>query len=131
MKKYGILAIIIIAIIVFYFVFKLSSKRNLLFIVSDSSKNCNSYHLYVYDDDTYGLDTNFSLDGTKENNGKYEIDANTIINNLNKYNCDETSVLNYLVTLSDGSEFCISMSEKNEFTDLINEIVDDRLFTCE
>lgn len=131
MKKYGIWAIIIVIMVVFYFVFKLSSNRHLLFIVSDDSKNCNSYNLYVYDNNTYGVDTNFSLSGTKENNGKYEMDANTIINNIHSYNCDETSVLNYQVTLSNGDEYCISMSEKNEFTDFINSIVSDKLFTCE
>ena len=131
MKKYGIWAIIIVIMVVFYFVFKLSSNRHLLFIVSDDSKNCNSYNLYVYDNNTYGVDTNFSLSGTKENNGKYEMDANAIINNIHSYNCDETSVLNYQVTLSNGDEYCISMSEKNEFTDFINSIVSDKLFTCE
>ena len=131
MKKYGILAIIIIVLIVFYFIFKFSSNRNLLFIISDNSKNCDSYHLYVYDNNTYGVDVNFSLDGTKANDGKYEMDANAIINNINNYNCDEMSTLNYLVTFSDGSEYCISMSEKNEFTDFINAIVNDKLFTCE
>ena len=117
--------------VVFYFVFKLSSNRHLLFIVSDDSKNCNSYNLYVYNNNTYGVDANFSLSGTKENNGKYEMDANAIINNIHNYNCDETSVLNYQVTLSNGDEYCISMSEKNEFTDFINSIVSDKLFTCE
>lgn len=76
--------------VVFYFVFKLSSNRRLLFIVSDGSKNCNSYNLYVYDNNTYGIDANFSLSGTKENNGKYEMDDNAIINNIHSYNCDET-----------------------------------------
>lgn len=131
MKKYTIWAVIIIIMVVCYFVFKLSSNRNLLFIVSDSSKNCDSYHLYIYDNNTYGVDINFSLDGTKENNGKYEMDANAIINNINSYNCDETSVSNYQVTFSDGKEYCISMSEKNEFTDFINSIVNDKIFTCE
>ena len=131
MKKYGIWAIIIVIMVVFYFVFKLSSNRHLLFIVSDGSKNCNSYNLYVYDNNTYGVDANFSLSGTKENNGKYEMDANAIINNIRSYNCDETSVLNYQVTLSNGDEYCISMYEKNEFTDFINSIVSDKLFTCE
>lgn len=131
MKKYTIWAVIIIIMIVCYFVFKLSSNRKLLFIVSDSSKNCDSYHLYIYDNNTYGVDINFSLNGTKENNGKYEMDANAIINNINSYNCDETSVSNYQVTFSDGKEYCISMSEKNEFTDFINSIVNDKIFTCE
>lgn len=130
MKKYGIWAIIIIVMVVFYFVFKLSSNRNLLFIVSDGSKSCDSYLLYVYDNNTYGIDADFSLKGTKKNNGKYEMDANAIINNINNYNCDETTVLNYIVTLNNGKEYCISMSEKNEFTDFINAIVSDELFTC-
>ena len=59
------------------------------------------------------------------------MDANAIINNINSYNCDEASVSNYQVTFSDGKEYCISMSEKNEFTDFINSIVNDKIFTCE
>ena len=108
-------------------------KEQLLFTVSDVSKNCPSNGLKVYNNNKYELVKGATTIGESNliKTGTYNYDIDKVINSFNDDSCDMERYLNYRVTLQSGESYCISMTETTELNNFLKSLNEDSLFWCE